>query len=445
MQIGNQNIPESFRIREPEALYEMQMQALWDKLPNGTRLTLTDNSRMKVVSRGEWNREAGPDFRNAALEIHGKLLHGDIELHRKSSDYIRHGHAADSAYSGVILHVVAEDDLAGSTGSPAAHLPVFRMKPETFAGNVSGSCDCRIFPYLDEERLRAFFTDAGMERLREKAAETLGNMISGGAEYAFRERLFRFAGSKQNRDSFLELLKRFEQYSPEARSRHFKAVLWGESGLLPDPASEKLPPENAGEAKSLWNEFWPLRREARPDIPWRRDSVRPANSPERRIALLCVFLEKFTLNPLPGFVSALKRQSPGQFIRTTGKALLLSDPFWDSRWSFRSRPLEKRVSVLGAERAATLLTDVIAPSLLAHAELHSDGSLGKKARELFLFLPAQPDNRVVKNALKRWFPPGARNPALFQNAAMGQGCLHIYKKYCAKKAGDCSSCLLADS
>lgn len=444
MQIGNQNIPESFLVREPEALYEMQMQALWDKLPNGTKLTLSDNSRMRVVSRGEWNHEAGPDFRNAVLEIHGKLLRGDVELHRKSSDYIRHGHAADSAYSCVILHVVAEDDLTISPDHPAARMPVFRMKPETFAKNVSGSCECRIFPYMDEERLRAFFTDAGMERLREKAAETLGNMISGGAEYAFRERLFRFAGSKQNREAFLELQRRFEQYPPEIRYNSFKAILWGESGLLPDPAMESLPPENVAEAKLLWNEFWPLRREALPEIPWRRDSVRPANSPERRIALLCGFLKDYTLNPLPGFASALKKQSPGQFIRTEKKALRLSDPFWDSRWSFRSRPMEKKVSILGAERTAALLTDVIAPSLLAWAELHSDTDLGKKAAGLYQFLPAGADNRIVKNALRRWFPPDARNPALFRNAATGQGCLHIYKKYCAKKAGDCSSCLLAD-
>lgn len=444
MQIENQNIPESFQIREPEALYEMEMQRLWDKLPNGARLVLADNSRMTVVSRGEWNREAGPDFRGAVLVIHGKRLCGDVELHRKSSDYIRHGHSSDKAYSGVILHVVAEDDLGAASDSPAARLPVFRMKPETFAKNVSGSCECRIFPFMDEERIRSFFADAGMERLREKAAETLENMISRGAEYAFRERLFRFAGSKQNGESFLELQRRFEQYSPEIRENSFRAVLWGESGLLPDPAVESLPSGNVPEAKRLWNEFWPLRREARPEIPWRRDSVRPANSPERRIALLCAFLEKFTLNPLPEFVSKLKRQTPRQFIRTTEEALRLCDPFWDSRWSFRSSPMEKKVSILGAERAATLLTDVIVPSLLAWAKLHADAALEKKTAELYLLLPAGADNRVVKNALKRWFPAEALNPGLFRKAAAGQGCLHIYKKYCAKKSGDCSSCLLAE-
>jgi len=445
MQIENENIPDSFLIREPESIYEMEMQALWDKLPNGAMLTLMDNSRMLVLSRGEWNHEAGPDFRNSKLQINGKILRGDIELHRKSSDYIRHGHLANSAYSNVILHVVTEEDLAELENSPLEHLPVFRMRPETFAKNATGPCPCRIFPYMDEEQLHAFFTDAGLERLHEKAAETLGNMISAGVEHAFLERLFRAAGYKQNQDSFLELLKRFEQYSPEVRSRHGKAVLWGESGLLPDPARENLPSENTEEAKSLWNEFWPLRMEAHPEIPWRRDSVRPTNSPERRIAQLCAFLEKFTLNALPGFASGLKRQSPEQFIRTTRKILLLGDPFWNSRWSFRSRPLEKGTSVLGSERAATLLIDVVTPSLLAYAKLHSDEVLEKKAQELFLLLPAQKDNRVVKNAFKRWFQPDTRIPFLFQNAATVQGCLHIYKKYCAKTAGDCPSCLLANS
>ncbi|HMI60889.1 MAG TPA: DUF2851 family protein, partial [Puia sp.] len=69
---------------------------------------------LRILSPGELNTDAGPDFRNARIRLNDKLQEGPVELHIKASDWDRHGHARDPNYRGVILHVVWEND-----GGPA--------------------------------------------------------------------------------------------------------------------------------------------------------------------------------------------------------------------------------------------------------------------------------------------------------------------------------------
>ena len=134
MQTEKGNNSESFELHDPEAVYEAAFQAQWDQLTDGAVLTDTAGLKVHILSRGEWNHEAGPDFRNAKIRYQGKILHGDIELHRKSSDYIRHGHLADAAYGNVILHVVEEDDLQGREEAckDAEHFPLHQRPLEGY-------------------------------------------------------------------------------------------------------------------------------------------------------------------------------------------------------------------------------------------------------------------------------------------------------------------------
>lgn len=433
-------------IRDPEAVFEAAYQAGWDKLADGAVLTDTEGTRVQILSRGEWNHEAGPDFRNAKIRRLGKILRGDIELHRKSSDYIRHGHLADAAYGNVILHVVAEDDLAGKVnGTALAHIPTCRLSPEAVERRAGTACRCRIFPYMCGEQLRNFFNDAGLERLQLKSASILEKMICSGTGSAFRQALFRAAGYKRNQDAFLELFRRLEKYPPEIFEKHFEALLWGESSLLPDPANETLPERSRRLVRRLWDEFWSIRLEAEPPVHWHRDSVRPLNTPERRIAMIAAFVRRFTTDPLPSLAAKLAVSDPHDFLDELRKKLVFADPFWDCRCTFHSAELPRKAAVLGQERAETLLIDVVTPALLAYAKLNGSELPECKAAGLLPRLAAQRNNRVFKNAVRRWLPGNDERLKIFDQAAAVQGCLHIYKQYCAGTAGDCVSCLLANS
>lgn len=73
---------------------------------------------MPLLRDGRAGRGPGPDVREAAfLAPSGATLAGDVEVHLRASDFARHGHAADPAYAGVVLHLCWEDDRPGA-GAP---------------------------------------------------------------------------------------------------------------------------------------------------------------------------------------------------------------------------------------------------------------------------------------------------------------------------------------
>ena len=84
---------------------------LWKKQLLGTDLLLgTQKEKIRILDPGEMNNDAGPDFFNSKVKIDGILWAGNVEIHIKSSDWIRHRHKSDPVYNSVILHVVLKDD-----------------------------------------------------------------------------------------------------------------------------------------------------------------------------------------------------------------------------------------------------------------------------------------------------------------------------------------------
>ena len=68
----NENKSDSFVIHDPEALYEAAFQSCWDHLADGAVLTESGGTRVEILSRGEWNHEAGPDFKTPRSVIRAK-------------------------------------------------------------------------------------------------------------------------------------------------------------------------------------------------------------------------------------------------------------------------------------------------------------------------------------------------------------------------------------
>ena len=63
-----------------------------------------------VVSPGEINGNAGPDFLGANIILNDIVLLGNVEIHVKSSDWWHHNHSKNALYDNVILHVVWDND-----------------------------------------------------------------------------------------------------------------------------------------------------------------------------------------------------------------------------------------------------------------------------------------------------------------------------------------------
>src|SRR5688572_29099135 len=98
---------------------ELTLSRIWQDGLFTREMRTVDGRRVTVVYGGVWTHQDGPDFRDAMLEIDGKLLRGSVELHLRASDWMRHGHQHDLAYDTVVLHVVAENDFASNVSGPA--------------------------------------------------------------------------------------------------------------------------------------------------------------------------------------------------------------------------------------------------------------------------------------------------------------------------------------
>ena len=61
---------------------------------------------VRVLDRGRWNQNEGPDFKEARLEIGGEEIVGDVEIHFYAEDWFAHGHDRDPNFDRVVLDVV---------------------------------------------------------------------------------------------------------------------------------------------------------------------------------------------------------------------------------------------------------------------------------------------------------------------------------------------------
>jgi hypothetical protein len=110
---------------------ERVLQKLWlrREVEDG-EARLQDGRRVRVGEPGRWNHLGGPDFGSAVLEIDGCRRVGDVEVHLWERDWYAHGHGADPAYDGVILHAVLFPTVeAWTKGRDERRIPILVLLP----------------------------------------------------------------------------------------------------------------------------------------------------------------------------------------------------------------------------------------------------------------------------------------------------------------------------
>ena len=222
---------------------EAQLQIAWNRLRTHNQLPVSGEDEWIMLSPGPWNLEAGPDFLNAKFTKNGETVTGDVEVHRRTADWAMHGHHCDSRYDNVVLHVVAHDNSVDCSADIAAKLPdipMMLLKHKSKAVRIApadkfprGQCES-LFSAMEDKQLKQLFHRAGLKRFDEKVDLILNDMCSTGVNSAFIKRIFDACGYKKNRPQFAELFQQFSKYR-NLSPIETEAVLWGESGLLPDP------------------------------------------------------------------------------------------------------------------------------------------------------------------------------------------------------------------
>jgi hypothetical protein len=222
-----------------------------------------------------------------------------------------------------------------------------------------------------------------------------------------------------------------------------QARLFGISGLLPDEVTRA----QAGRdqyIRSLWDHWWREREKfsdlALPKAVWRFNGLRPANQPQRRLALAAHWLASANLlSNLETWFTTNKQPLDDSLLESLQPPL---DPFWSWHWSFRSPRLPKPQPLLGASRLTDLAINVILPWFWMRARAGKNRALEQLAEDRYFAWPAAQDNVLLKLARQRLF--GQRSLRWLNTAAAQQGMLQIVRDCCEHSNSICAECPFPD-
>ena len=464
---------------------ERLLQAIWHhQRLQRDRLQTADGKSVRVLHPGFASVEGGPDFRGAVIQIgDGAPCSGDVEIDLRVGGWRAHGHDRNPNFKNVLLQVVWDDarpmpnappvlPLSHSLDAPLGELGLWleNESPRVLPENLRGQC-CAVLRELDETRQSKILDSAARVRFQAKAGQFRARARHAGWEQALWEGLFRALGYKHNvwpMQHLAELRPRWLRGAEPAFA--LQARLLGISGLLPAELT-RAQKSTDSYLRRVWDCWWRERDEfgdcVLPRTVWKFHGLRPANHPQRRLALAAHWLASGNL------VSKLERWCAVDFLSGCGsgresaptsnhiepahagcyedsrksRALLDSlreifeverDEFWSWHWTFRSARLKQPQPLLGDARVTDLAVNVILPWLWTRATEGKNGKLQRVIEHRYAVWPQAEDNSILKLARQRLLGVG-RSRAL-RSASAQQGLIQITRDFCEHSNAVCENC-----
>lgn len=409
-------------------------------------LRLLDGRRLRVLHPGFRSLEGGPDFRGAVIQIEGEAARaGDVEVDLDAVGWRQHGHNRNPAFSGVVLHVVwnAPADfkqplptlvLKGVLDAPLGEIVAWTEGESGWAEEFLGKC-CSPLQALETERLGELLRQAAQVRVERKAQNFARRARDEGWEQSLWEGLFRALGYKHNAWPMQRVAELVPDMADTDRTvPALQARLLGLAGLLP----HELPANSLKEARPFWDAWWRererWRESALPPVVWRMHGLRPANHPQRRLALAAHWVAR------PKFIADLEdwflaSGEPAALVRVLQSG---EDSYWSWHWTLKSARMAKPQPLLGEARSTDLAVNVVLPWFRARAEAGANAALVRRADALFQRWPAGEDNSKLKQARVRLL--GGTRRGLKPTAAVQQGLLQILQDFCGRANALCTGC-----
>lgn len=389
---------------------EIVLHYIWEHcLWAGFEQYTTDGKKVEILSVGEHNRDAGPDYSHARIRIDGHEWVGNIEIHVCSSDWTKHHHHLDKAYDNIILHVVrtADKPIYNSKGElvPQCELnypsdkdylsALFESAQRMDSAIARIGCAEQLLhdPRLLTEGWRKTLLCKRLECKRASITRLL-EITKGSWEHALYISLARNFGFHTNSVPFEELaINTPLSYLQKHRNSLFQltALLLGQAGLVQEPELQK-------EYDFLRIKFGltPLEGSI-----WKHARLRPQNSPELRIRQF----------------AQLMHQSENLLSK-----ILDTDDLKELEMLFA-------VPQMGKSSVDILLINTVIPYKYAYALHQNNPVKAEQALRLMEKIPAE-NNTIVR----QWRVLGQE----VKNAADTQALLHLYQNYCQHH--ECINC-----
>ncbi len=424
-------------------LPERLLARLWQQRAARQQEFRTDaGRRVRVLYPGRPGLTAGPDFRDALLEVEGLgQVRGDVELHRRQQDWYAHGHAADPNYNGVVLHAALElspgvtrlqnggqapvislasllTDVDGDDGDSAAADVVDPANPANPVDPSAASETDGLWAILEKQGWRRPADGAGWGELLDAAGDA---RFQGKSDWFRRlmqeqspaqtlyEGLMEALGYRANRQPFLKLAQaapwaalaqEAAAYPPAERVSILERRLLQRAGWPPDAGQIA-----AGRAPAGLGYGAPLSA-----AEWHCFRVRPANHPRRRIAGAARLLAPFvaaTGNPAALGDELTALVAAGRPAALTAALTVAAEP-------------GEKTAYIGPPRARDLAVNVVLP--VSHA-LTAAGTETSPALALYHSFGKLQDNELTRETASRLAVPAQ----VAATARRQQGLLHLHR------------------
>ncbi len=406
---------------------------IWkNRLFDSASLITTRGERLEILDTGKQNSNSGPDFLNAKVKIGNTLWAGNIEIHKKSSDWIKHNHDTDKAYDNVILHVVENADRKTfrSNGSEIATMEL--SWPEGCRNacqkllNSKAWIACQDEIHLiDPLFIRMGFHRLMVERLENKTSEIIDRLKKNKNDWneTFYRVLSQVFGFKTNALPF-QLLSKSVPYTVLSRHKNslfqIEALLFGASGFLNEELS------GDGYYMDLHDEYKFLSKKYRiKSIEahlWKFMRLRPPNFPTVRISQLAGLIYNSQ-----GLFSKIVEIDDLGTLRSLFRAK--ASEYWDSHYRFNRITETGKPKITGEAFINSVIINVVVPFLFVYGDHQNLTSLKNRALDFLGKIPPE------KNAIiKRWKKLGINSLSAFDTQAL----LQLKKSHCDKKT--CLAC-----
>ncbi|HVZ41275.1 MAG TPA: DUF2851 family protein [Candidatus Kapabacteria bacterium] len=404
---------------------EQELYALWERSAlTGIILRGTRGERIHIVSRGERNAGAGPDYNGAVLLLNGELVVGAVEMHLHEREWFAHGHHHDPAYADVVLHVVLHGDGTGGPGLPTLLCDALRTVAASAPTGAAGAGAAErggaerdgamegpqgAGSTVPEVLAPVLVAELAWARLLRRATQ----IIRAEPDYpnadrvrrAFLRRVFDALGYGGDRDAMGTVCETVLSQEAELASASFDEIaarVFAAAALAPERV--------AASAREFMSESRLQRILNNHDLPRKSISwqygTRPANAPERRLwGGVRIVFDTYHRTLLDRLFRDLRNES----VR-------------DARQIFQVRM--GREVMVGSSRAYDMLINAALPAALAAGLLSGDVVLVTATCRLYRTAPSAGSNAIVR-AVERRFALGHTIGGAFWQ----QGAIEFHQRY----------------
>ena len=386
--------------------------------------------RVRIISPGIPNADAGPDVFNAKVEIEGRQWAGNVEFHVRASDWHRHNHDGKREYDNIILHVVFEADEQIFTQADNPIPTIILNYPKSILANyntlIQSPHVCPIeFDKIDKLHHNLWIDRLLIERLQvktERIAQILHNSQNNWEE-AFYITLCRAFGFGVNSDA----MQQVAQYLPLNIIMHHRDAIEQIEALLLGQAGFLNQIENPDAETAIWQreyKFLSNKFSLKPTdgVYFKFLRMRPASFPTMRLAQFAMLLHhnehlfSKVLNNLN--IKALRE------IFT-----IKASDYWTTHYR-PNQNAEQHGCTLSRQSIDLLIINTVVPFVFHYSQASRDEQLQENTLDLLHQLKAERNHKVANFSN---FP--------CPDAYTSQALIQLHDNYCLRK--DCLRCQIA--